>query len=173
MYCFFQRIHASGASATQLSSTWDLVDLAEFAKTVSPRGPIVLPSVGNRMPAFAHDDGRRLSLFYADWEPVRAPMHSLAGGLTNTSFDAFDRPWESEAIRVTATDVHSCPGTIDIDGLMNEWDAAEGHPPHLLHRAGGGEAGFCAESVVGGGVCCLLNWVVPVGIFHGRIMLWW
>jgi hypothetical protein len=27
--------------------------------------------------------------------------------------------------------------------------------------------------VVGGGVCCLLNWVVPVGIFHGRIMLWW
>ena len=67
--------------------------------------PIVLPSVGNRMLAFAHDDGWRLSLFCADWEPVRAPLQSLAGRLTNASIDAFDRPSESEAIRVTATGV--------------------------------------------------------------------
>jgi hypothetical protein len=110
----------------------DLVDLAEFAKTGSPRGPIVLPSVGNRMLAFAHDDGWRLSLFYADWEPVRALLHSLAGRLTNASIDTLDRPSGSEAIRVTATGVHACPGTIDIDGLMNGWAAAEGRPTFLL-----------------------------------------
>lgn len=101
----------------------DLVDLArarsEFAETGSPRGRIVLPSVGNRVLAFAHDDGWRLALFFADWEPVRVLLLALAGQLTNASIEALDRPSESEAIRVTAAGVHACPGTFDIDGLLS------------------------------------------------------
>jgi hypothetical protein len=97
----------------------DLVDLSEFAETGSARGPIVLPSVGNRVLALAHDDGWRLSLFFADWEPVRALLHALARRLTSASIEALDRPLESGAIRVTATGVHACRGTFDIDGLLN------------------------------------------------------
>ena len=39
-------------------------------------------------------------------------------GLTSASIEALDRPSESEAIRVTATGVHACRGTFDIDGLL-------------------------------------------------------
>ncbi len=76
------------------------------------------------MRAFAHDDGWRLSLYFVDWEPIRALLHVLAGRLTNASIEVLDRPSESEAIHVTATGVHTCQGTIDIDGLMNNgWPA--------------------------------------------------
>jgi hypothetical protein len=47
--------------------------------------------VGNRVLAFAHDDGWRLSLSFADWEPVRALLHALAGRLTSASIEALDR----------------------------------------------------------------------------------
>jgi hypothetical protein len=51
-------------------------------------------------------------------------LHALAGRLTNASIEVLDRPSESEGMQVTATGVHTCQGTINIDGLMNNgWPA--------------------------------------------------
>jgi hypothetical protein len=112
--------------------------------------------------ALARDDGWRLSLFSADWEPVRALLHALAGRLTRASIEALDRPSESEA----ALMLRAGSSRVAI------WRSGMTRPVPLGGCADGGAVVMgCDESLAcGGGAVERVGavWLVQIGLAGGH-----
>jgi hypothetical protein len=92
----------------------EIAELMYFAHIGEPLGRIALPTLGNRLLCYIHDDGWYLRLFYSSWSDIEALIGPLCPQVNPKDLQS-----GSTAHWISGTSVEPEEKTLHIDTILN------------------------------------------------------